>query len=97
MGKIALGTNNKIGDSIKEEFIKCEEIVNNILNKTLSLPDYANSENQKALTKQVSSVIFNNGDTTDIIQHHQDNYRINFGTTPSHYRKTLVNKGFRVK
>ena len=95
--KIALGTNNKKGDQIKDYFIKCEEVVSAISQKIFTLPDYANKNNQKELCKHVSGIIYNNGETSDIILHHQNNYIIHFGTTPSKFRKDLVSKGYRVK
>lgn len=92
--KIALGTNNAVGDRIKDFFIRCEELVSSV---ALSLPDYTVTTTQKQLTKQVGGVLFSNGDPNDIIQHHQNNYKLHLGTTPSEYRKKLVDQGYKVK
>ena len=92
--KIALGTNNKKGDAIKDYFISCEETFKQAV---LNINDYANKGTQKGLAKQVNGVLFTNGSTSDILEHHQKNCKIHFGVTPSQLRKDYVNAGHRVK
>lgn len=92
--KIALGTNNKKGDEIKDYFIRCEETFKQTI---LNINDYTNRETQKGLAKQVNGVLFTNGATSDILEHHQINCKIHFGLTPSQLRKSFVSAGHRVK
>jgi phage anti-repressor protein len=97
--KIALGTNNEAGDRIKDYFIKCEEIVKRITTSESFDPGYYISpSNQKQLVKTVGGVLYSqNGECSDLIEHHQKNCLLHFGMKPSELREQLVRSGKRVK
>lgn len=97
--KIALGTNNEAGDKIKDYFIKCEEIVKRITtSESFDSSYYIDQKNQKQLVKNVGGVLYaQNGECTDLIEHHQKNCLLHFGMKPSELKAALTKTGMRVK
>lgn len=97
--KIALGTNNEMGDKIKDYFIKCEEIVKRITTSESFDPShYVGSKNQKELVKNVAGVLYSqNGECSDLIEHHQKNCELHFGMKPSELKRSCIEVGMRVK
>jgi phage anti-repressor protein len=92
--KIALGTNNERGDQVKDHFIKCEEIASQNI---VSIDQYASKSIQKGLVRQVAGTLINNGEVSDLKEHHIKNCEMHFGVRPSLLKTRMLKVGMRCK
>lgn len=84
------------GKEIRNYFLQCEKKLQQLHN-VATISHYTDTATQKGLVKQVAGVIYHSGEQSDIIEHHQEVYKIHFGMKPSEFRNKLVKQGQKVK